>query len=741
MTMRLDRGMTLPAMVLAIALSTPAMAEESASLEEIIVTAQKRSENIQEVPISVTAVSSSEIERLRLAGITEIAATIPNMVIQTPFAESQPVFSIRGVSASDFSQNNASPIGVYVDEVYKGILALQSLQIFDLDRIEVLRGPQGTLFGRNTTGGAVSFYTKGPALDGVHGYLSGGLGNYERREVSGALEGSAVDNTVGLRAAFTYAETDGYAKNLFPGVADKSNVDDWGFRISGRWRPNDSLDVGLTYARTRSNPHGYGGVLDDLPPGGVLDALGYSRAGLDFFEIESDRAGELDIQNETISLRAVWDLSDTISLTSVTSWDEGSFLNEADDDATPFNINHNDSFTDVTTFGEDLRLSSASQAALQWTAGLNVYREELDTFLILRNLYVFAGDADGNGQLDCFDDFFTGCRYSNRIGQTRTAFAGYVDASWQLVENLKFIAGLRYTHDRIEIDYYEAFLGFFDPATNLEAEAFQTILGAPEPRTTDELWTGRAGLQYQLSDDAMAYFTYSRGARSASYNGSAFFSPEEVTIAAPETIDAFELGFKSDWLGNRLRANGALFYYDWRNQQVIDVELPAGLFVLRNADKVRNVGAELELTAVPSDQFQLQVSIGYLNAEYQDFVLQGVDLSGNTAIASPEWTMSLAADWRVIETSLGNLSAHVDTRFTDRQFYDATQTASVSQPGYWVHNARLTFATPDQRLSFSAWIRNLANEEYKLYEFPFYFADLIQPGRPRTYGLEAKYSF
>ena len=197
-------------------------------LEEVVVTAQKRAESLQDIPVSVTALTSSELRQLRLQDTTQIAAQIPNVQITTNYSESQPSFSIRGVSMTDWSQNQSSPVAMYVDGVYKSVGALQSLQLFDMDRIEVLRGPQGTLYGKNATGGAVNIITTRPEIDGVtRGYISAGTGNFGLLAGRGAIEASSQESGIGARAAVVYSSGDGWVDNKFPGQDDSSDHDEY----------------------------------------------------------------------------------------------------------------------------------------------------------------------------------------------------------------------------------------------------------------------------------------------------------------------------------------------------------------------------------------------------------------------------------------------------------------------------------------------------------------------------------
>ena len=228
----------------------------AASIEEVVVTAQKRAQTVQDVPISISAFSSDELEGLKLRDTTEIASQIINMQISNPMGDSLPVISLRGISMDDFSLNQSSPVAIYVDEVYKGNPALQSVQMFDLARLEVLRGPQGTLYGKNSTGGAVNFITKAPSFTD-QGYITVGAGDYGRKEVHGAGETTLIDDVLAVRVAGTWTERDGWKENEYSGGVDGNGIDEWGARITFTYQPKDDVEAILRLAKSDSKVDNY----------------------------------------------------------------------------------------------------------------------------------------------------------------------------------------------------------------------------------------------------------------------------------------------------------------------------------------------------------------------------------------------------------------------------------------------------------------------------------------------------
>src|SRR5450631_3863072 len=237
-----------------VAVLSPNGARAEQGLEEIVVNAQRQSERIQDVPIAITALSASELVDRGVRQAGDITASVPNMLLNSPYGpEAQPTFTLRGVTTQDFSENQSSPIAMYVDEVYKPVGAVQALQVYDLDRVEVLRGPQGTLYGKNATGGAVSFYSANPRLTTAGGYVTAGYGNYDDRVVRAAASMPIIDNVFAVRAALLYEKRDGWVHSVVPGVDPLNGVDTWGGRLTLLAKPMEDLTAVFKVALSRSD--------------------------------------------------------------------------------------------------------------------------------------------------------------------------------------------------------------------------------------------------------------------------------------------------------------------------------------------------------------------------------------------------------------------------------------------------------------------------------------------------------
>ncbi len=374
--------------------ASPAWAQEAAApedeegLTEIVVTAQKRAQNLQDVPAAVSAFSAEDMQARGVTETSDLMGTLPNLQVTSAYGDTQPNFSLRGISvANEFSASTASPVGVYVDEVYQSFRASHGQQLYDLERVEVLRGPQGTLYGRNTTGGAINFITKRPDLSGTAGYLTLGYGRFNTIKAEGALELTLAEDKAGLRAAFTRTKGDGYTFNPTLGGQDFANSDNYAGRLTFRFAPTETIDITMKGYFAQNDPR------QDIPYGigylaGRTNAGGYSRFAprpelggrtLRRNEIQADSAGEYFTASRGASLNITAELSDNLTLTSITGYDKGEYrLSPFDCDGSPIDICAIRYISQSTNFNQDVRLSYDGDR-VKLIGGLYYGKDTIDT--------------------------------------------------------------------------------------------------------------------------------------------------------------------------------------------------------------------------------------------------------------------------------------------------------------------------------------------------------------------------
>ncbi|MAZ87588.1 MAG: TonB-dependent receptor [Cellvibrionaceae bacterium] len=754
------------AQAMVLALTGSVGVAHSFEIEEVVVTAQKRAQSLQDVPVSVSALGSSDLEGLKLRATTEIAAQVPNMQTQTPFGDSFPMISMRGISMSDFSPTQSSPVAVYVDEIYKGNPAIQGVQLFDVERVEVLRGPQGTLYGKNTTGGAVNFITKTPTHED-ESYLTLGVGSYSRTEAQGAFQTSLVDDVLAVRVAGTWTEVDGYNENKLAGGDDLNSIDEWGARIAFAYTPSDDFEAILRLSASKSTPTSAGIYTDNYNSSGLYPAGGLpvdretdratlgAGSALDSHEFRSDRNAEREVETQALSLTINYDLSETLSLTSITSYDDGEFFAPEDADGMPLDFLHVDYAADATQWAEDIRITSDFDGRFNFIAGLYWAQEEIEAsnridfthdVAVLFDLDnpLNGGNGDGLvGFAEC-DPFGAGLCVTqyNEFDQNKTSKAAYLHSTYDLTDSVRLTLGLRYSEEEAELRNFNALLGGVDlNASDTVTSITQDMLLVDD--FVDREWSGKLGLDYTTEDGSLIYASYSKGFRSGAFNGQGYYFPKDVSQVDPETLNSYEVGLKTQLFDNSLQFNAAAFYYDYSDQQVLDVDAATLSQFLVNIDSSTIQGIELELTARPTEALTLRAGLGWIDTEVDEGLLTSIneDLKGNELPAAPELNFNLSADYEWVVGSAGSLLLHVDTNWSDDHYHNVNN--SVGQDDYWLTNGRVSFEAADDSYTVAVWVKNIEDKTYKTYSIDLQALgwDYNHLGAPRTVGVEATFRF
>jgi iron complex outermembrane receptor protein len=753
----------------------PLTALAEGALDEIVVTAQRRVERLEDVPLAITALSGAELAERGVRQAGDITAGVPNMLLNSPYGpEAQPTFTLRGVTTQDYSQNQSSPIAMYVDEVYKPVGAVQALQVYDLDRVEVLRGPQGTLYGKNATGGAVSFYSKNPSLADDEGYITAGFGNYSAYSLNAAAGGPIVDNELGVRAAILYEKRDGWVHSVVPGVEPLNGVDALAGRLTFLYRPSDSLTAALKLSMSRSGGTPYGAHALNVDPA----ATGFN-GNISWFDNGAKYAVHKDIRDDNATLKIDWQVNAHATLTSVTGFDYGRWYEKSDDGGLPITVRLDDPntyYSSTNDFSEELRLASHDTGAFGWLAGLYFGRESTHATLQYHffdgyNLgYFFLPDGTS---LYGFDEY-------NNFDQIKESKAVFLNTTFEVVPTVTLHAGARFTKDQVAIRNLYALEG--GPATppvgftpdGLTSTYWTQTIGAL-PATYTHYQTGlaaqgptlsrdedntnvsfKAGADWKPSDGVLAYLNFSQGYRGAAFNGQAANFPAEANFAAPEKLNSYEIGLKTDLWNRRGEFNVAVFHYDYRNQQFLDAfTLPGGAgsgFHTINAPKSRVDGAEFEFRAKATDDLEIRSALGLLHSKYVELTLHAgsrVCCVGNQLIQAPDYSASLGVDWRFARLAAGDLRLIVDGNLYAKQYFDAFNTERLAQGAYGLANARVSFESTAKRgFGAGAWIKNIANRKYLAYGLnqkdPDTGAlgfDYGLVGEPRTYGADLTYRF
>jgi iron complex outermembrane receptor protein len=708
----------------------PAIVDGGTAIEEVVVTAQRRSEDLLDVPLAVTALTE---DRLNNAGVTnsvQLAAVVPNLQINSAFGDAQPNFTLRGIGvANEFNANQASPIGIYVDDAYLAARTLHGMQLYDLERVEVLRGPQGTLYGRNTTGGAINFITRMPQLEGAGGYISVGAGNFGLVETNAAGEVTLVPDRFGMRVAVNYAKHDGYFNNLTAGQPDAQSQDDLSGRISFRIRPTDSLDIKIKVYDGRS-----GGVQNGVHPIGTAPdgsnpISGYKRSGdLDFFDVEMNDTGETKIKAHGALLDVAWAASDNLSFTSLTSYDKGDYHTAADVDGSPYSVVFNTYNAGTKQLNQELR-ANLSAGSLNLTAGLYYGWDEVDT----KNLFMILGGYPASA-------FGIGQEYLQR----RRSEAVFAQGDYNFDQHWALSAGLRYTKDKIEYEHGRAYLTDIDGVPTVST---LPVSGPFDPNAElatlkhdGDAFTGRIALSYHTDSGHLLYASYSRGYRAGVFNGNAT-DLTALTYVRPESVDAYEIGVKGRFIDDRLMLTAAAFHYNYVDQQIQDVVAPFSF--LRNAPRSTLNGLELEATARLTSDLTLEGAIGWLDAKYDELTLSGINIDGNELPFAPHFTGSAGFNWLAGNVGGGDVTFAGNVDYSTRVWFSPFNAVNGNQNLQEGPSARVNASVSWRRDKVTAelWAKNLFEEEYYTYglDIRSLGIDYLVPAPPRTFGVRLRY--
>jgi len=714
--------------------------QDDAGSADIVVTAQRRSQSLLNVPLAISALAGDSLAEKGITNSASLATAVPNLQVSSSFGRTQPNFSLRGISvANEFNSNQASPVGVYIDDVYIAARTSHGMGLFDLDRVEVLRGPQGTLFGRNTTGGAINFITKQPKLSGTEGFLEGGYGNFNTFKVQGAVETTMVEDELGIRIAANYEKGDGQIRNVYPGGPDANSVNTLQGRVSLRMKPgNGPLDIKIrAYAgRDRGT---------QATPLGIPS----QRAGLGFFEVNENRVGLSKTNAWGVAANIALELSPKVTLTSITSYDGGGLDLAQAADGSPQDVLDIGWKSRFRQFSEEARVNYDGDA-LKLVGGLFYGWDRTITDNRFNIGSALAPGVDGG--------FF------QHYNQVRRSYALFLQGDYNLTEKLVLTLGARYTWDRGQYrdGYAYLFAGGVDQAMTPLASTVPcsgapgTCAYNPDARYSldgkNNALTGRAALSYTFDNGLLVYASYSRGYRSGAFNGGSYTSSAGVNYVAPERVNAYEAGVKGRLFDNRPTLSAAGFYYDYTNQQVQD--LRAGpVNILVNAPKAEVYGGEIEATLRVDPRLTFNASAGYLHATYKELTLQGVNLSGNALPFAPRWTAQGGFDLKVYDSGSDTVTFSPSANYFSRQYFSPFNDKNVAGTGqvnselgqgaYVKVNASLAWA--HDNLELRGWVNNAFNRKVLAYGLDLRGAgftyNLLVPAAPRTYGVTARIKF
>jgi len=686
---------------------------ENRRVDTIVVTAQRRSETLQDVPVTVTAFGAELIEEARIQQIDDVVTRTPGLSFDA-FPASQPRLYIRGIGSSDRGAAGDPSAAVFIDEIYLGRPAAIAFDAFDVERIEVLKGPQGTLYGRNVVGGAINVITHRPELDAFDAALSATVGNYGRLDGAGYLNLPFAEDHA-LRISASSRSHDGYVENLYLG----RDVDDEGTtsaRLQYYGEPTSDMRIHLTVDGTRDRATGSANHVLELDASDPLSNF-YSQNFDPDVTYGSD-PGYLD--RDTFGARA--EIANDFSfgtLTFLASYRDLDYSfrydfdgGNADPTSPGFNgVNiggGNDETSEMSS--QEIRLSSLPDSEIDWVVGVYHYNQqvlradilELDSALIapIPLTEIYLADA------------------------TLDSYAAFGDATVPLSERWALFGGLRYSTDEKTQHAFNT-----DSDAPLRGDEFFDVTASVD----FDAWTFRAGAEFQATPDDLFYATVSRGYKSGGLNDTAVDAIDAATPFGSETATQYEIGQKSTFFNGSMTWNNTLYYMDYsdlQTSQTVD-----GRNITSNAGKAHIQGYETQLVANPADGLSVSLAYAYTDAIFDDFVEGGVDYSGNQISRSPKHELTLGGSYTTPLVDTWDLTVAAEYRYASEIFDDNNNLPPEYRDPTHFLDARVILDNFDNGMSVSLWGKNLTDERTRTFQGGFLGANFGAFNPPRTYGL------
>jgi len=710
-----------------------AQTDSSPSIETVVVTAEKREENILNIGINITSLSGEDLRTSRILTATDLATQIPNVDVKTNIPGAQQIITVRGVGLDDFSSTNNSSVGVYVDDVFLASFAEMDFNMYDLARVEVLKGPQGTLYGRNSTAGAINIISARPSLDDFAANLSAGYGNFGTFEADGMLN-IPVTDTLALRfAGKTVQQSDGY---WFSRVLDRDLGRQNNFlgRAQALWEPTSDITVLLKlegeHNRSEIGVGKFFGTISTVPgaacpdfsdPSHCVDAHGYTDTTSNKFEGDWNHLAPYNVDSWNGTLH-IDDNFGWATLTSVTGYINFKREFYIDADAAPTSDVEFDQNDAVSQFSQELRLAGDT-SGISWLAGAYYSWDRVHSYT--------PGTLVDSFGLDVFIE-------SHQITNSAAVFG---QAKWPITDQLTLTTGLRLNYeDRSYIggtDFVVPVLGIHIPTTHQDDKLFDRNVS----------WHG--GLDYKPDDDTLFYLSIARSTKSGGFFNGISTQNEALAPYKPERLTDYEGGVKAQLLEHTLQIDGSVFYYDYTDLQAQTFTNvgAVSLIKLSNIHKATIYGLDLDATWLPLSGLTLRGGLGLLHTRLGSFPFATPSgpvtmPGGNKLPDAPEVTFTglVRYEHPLSDDYLG--SVQIQGKYADSSFKEALNTPYLFTDPNWVFDSRIAISTNSSNWELAFWMKNMFDEEHVVTATD----DGLGMGyrifnTPRTFGFTVSHKF
>lgn len=757
---------------------------EEEGVERITISARKKVESVQDVGVAVTSLNGDDLENLGINKTEDLVKVVPSLDIKQANGQGNVNVTLRGVGLNDYSSTTSPTVGVYIDEIFLGYTGMLSFGLFDVERVEVLKGPQGTLYGRNTTGGAVTFATAKPVNDEANGYINVTLGDYQSSEVKGAVSIGLTDEFSVRFAGIHREQGESYYTNHL--VADAENFD---FTPTGKTENfgGSSLDayrISALYegqgVEVYANVHGgkqefptipiehFGGFDGNLNPcytgtqplsnaNGCADFVGYAdneSTGNYGGHYQSFPKNEIDTLGAVLKVDIEIGDATFFSVSGYESYERNS-IDDVSANPIPEYLELY-MYDDIEEFSQEFRLIGAI-GPLDYTVGVFYSKDEIigdyhaEAELLIGSLF-----ADAFGDPSLVDAAFD---LDNDIKQETSTYALFSHFEYQVVDNVSAIFGLRYTKEEktfssatwatpkndFAVGVTEFVMGAGSPGillsdSGLNMDSNGDIIETPENNDYDVTnVSGQVGVEWKVEDDVLLYGTVSKGFKSGGWFGSFAFDFPEVEQYEEETLIAYEAGFKSRLADGDVQLNASAFYYDYSDFQAL-VETTLA-FKLANVDAAKLMGLEAEFWYTGFENFTLNAAIGLLDSEISDPT--GL-YDGNEMANAADITFNLMGVYEIELESGAIISLQGDAKYSSDMYKSAANSAYAFSEAFTIANARVTYSNAEDTWSIAAYIKNITDESYITQAFEQandFGANQAFYSEPRTFGVSFNYNF
>ncbi|MEM0929114.1 MAG: TonB-dependent receptor [Pseudomonadota bacterium] len=719
---RLKMSTALAACVVGTAVVNITAYAQGPTLDEIVVTATKRETNLQDTPVAISAFTGEALNKAGVADLQDIDTFTPGLFIGGNASFGSNGIGIRGIGSTLIGIGGDEAVGIYVDGVFQGRNTGAIFEFADVERVEVLRGPQGTLYGRNATGGAINVVTIQPGNE-FRASVQGEVTNYDGYATRGYVVTPLIDGVLSAKLSAGISGRDGFQDNIF---TDQSfgDVERQYFSGALRWTPDERTDITFRgYTGSTNLPLNFTNLEQPLP----LDPEE---------EVSVDFRSEEERSFTGFNLNGTYDLGPA-EIAVVLGYVESDVVGFTDSDGTEVdNVQFRD-FEEAEQYSAEVRLTSTGDGPVSWITGF----------------YFFNEEAEASVPFNAFRTVIPGFEAATaaplgilfEADIETTSFAGFGEVSYAATDKLTMTAGVRYTDESKDYNGCANFAAFTLFEVDFDPSACGG-LSVPDSLDADVL-TPRFVVDYAFSDDVLGYVSATRGFRSGGFTFTDPTFPGGGNGFDPEFVWSYELGLKTTLADNRVRLNLASFYQDYTDLQVRVTDPETSLLSTQNAGTAEIFGVEAEFDAAVTDRFNLFGTLAWLDATYDEFsfVQDGtlVDFSGNRLNRAPEWTSSLGAEYAAPIGNFGQLVPRVEWQYVSEIFHNEQNAQPFGSDAFHLVNVRVRLEPNDQNWSIEGFVENVASEQYREHTFlgilPTIVPATISP--PAIYGARFTATF